>query len=214
MLRFGRLLPALLLLTGCMSSSIGPPQTGLVPSTIRLPFTSGTHCPQFDKGSGLLSDGDFHDVKNPGAYYRTFSKGQRLAPFWKVTKLNINLVGTMFWNFDSLCSVDLDGQSAVGGIAHPGFTTAKGALYNVAFLMSGNSYCGAVVKKMKVVAGNKSVIFKWNTSHGHNVQYGVVSPRRFQFTASSQSTTLTFDSLDAQGSGCGPVIGAIRVTKS
>jgi Protein of unknown function (DUF642) len=215
MLRFGRLLPALFLLAGCAGSSVGSPPTGLVPSATRgLPLASSSHCPQYAKGSGLLDDGDFHQAKNPGAYYLTFSKGQSLAPFWKVTKLNINFVGTMFWNFDGLCSVDLDGQSAVGGIAHHGFATKKGGLYTVSFLMSGNSYCGAAVKKMKVVAGNKSMLFKWDTSGGHSIQYGIVAPRHFQFTATASTTTLVFDSLDQAGSGCGPVIGALAVTKS
>ncbi len=214
MLRFGRLLPALIVFAGCTSSSIGSPQTGLVPSTIqRSPLASSGRCPQYAKGSGLLSDGDFHQAKNPGAYYLTFSKGQSLAPFWKVTKLNINFVGTMFWNFDGLCSVDLDGQSAVGGIAHHSFATKKGALYTVSFLMSGNSYCGAAVKKMQVVAGNKTVLFKWDTSGGHSIQYGIVAPRHFQFTAGAPATTLVFDSLDQAGSGCGPVIGALGVRK-
>jgi Protein of unknown function (DUF642) len=215
MLRFCRLLPALILLVGCTSSSIGSSRAGLVPSTIQgLPLASSSRCPQYAKGSGLLSDGDFHQAKNPGASYLTFSKGQSLAPSWKVTKLNINFVGTMFWNFDGLCSVDLDGQSAVGGVAHHSFATKKGALYTVSFLMSGNSYCGATVKKMQVVAGNKSVLFKWDTSDGHSIQYGIVAPRHFQFTAAAPATTLVFDSLDQAGSGCGPVIGALAVRKS
>jgi choice-of-anchor C domain-containing protein len=215
MLRFGSLLPALVLLAGCVGSSVGSSLAGFEPSTIHnLPLASGTHCPQYAKGSGLLSDGDFHQAKNPGANYLTFSKGQSLAPSWKVTKLNINFVGTMFWSFDGLCSVDLDGQSAVGGIAHHSFVTKKGALYTVSFLMSGNSYCAATVKKMKVVAGNKSVLFKWDTAGGHSVQYGKFAHRHFQFTATAPATTLVFDSLDQAGSGCGPVIGAIAVTKS
>jgi hypothetical protein len=215
MLRFGLLLPALALLAGCAGSSSGSLQTSLVPSTSRsLPLASSGHCPQYPKGSGLLSDGDFHQAKNPGANYLTFSKGQSLAPWWKVTKLNINFVGTMFWNFDGLCSVDLDGQSAVGGVAHHSFATKKGALYTVSFLMSGNSYCAATVKKMKVVAGNKSILFKWDTTGGHSVQYGKVARRHFQFTAAASTTSLVFDSLDQAGSGCGPVIGALAVTKS
>jgi hypothetical protein len=213
MLRF-RLLAALVLLAGC-SSSLGSPPNGLVPSTIRSsPLASSSHCPQYAKGSGLLSDGDFHQAKNPGAYYLTFSKGQSLAPFWKVTKLNINFVGTMFWNFDGLCSVDLDGQSAVGGVAYHSFATKKGAFYTVSFLMSGNSYCAATVKKMKAVAGNKSVLFKWDTAGGHSVQYGVVARRHFEFIAAASTTGLVFDSLDQAGSGCGPVIGAVAVTKN
>lgn len=198
-------------LQGGQSSALPIGAPGSLANGIGL---SKTHCPQYRTGSGLLSDGDFHEAQNPGASYLTFSKGETLAPFWKVTKLNINLAGTTFWKFDGLCSVDLDGQSAVGGIAHHSFATKKGAAYTLSFLMSGNSYCGSTTKKMKVVAGNKTVLFKWNTSNEHSVQYGVVAKRHLEFTAKASTTALDFDSLDGAGSGCGPVIGALAVTKT
>lgn len=214
MLRFGRLLPTLLALAGCAGSSVGSQRSGLVPPAIATAPLSGSRCPHYAKGSGLLLDGDFHQSKDPGGSYFTFHKGQSLAPDWRVTKLNINLAGTQFWDFDHLCSVDLDGESAVGAIVHRGFATKKGAVYTLSFLMSGNSYCGATVKKMKIVAGNKTIVYKWDTTGGHSVQYGVVAKRQFQFTAASTTTSLNFNSLDAAGSGCGPVIGALAVTKT
>ncbi len=162
----------------------------------------------------MLRDGDFHEAVDPGGGYLTFSKGQRPAASWKVTLLNINLSGTTFWNFDHLCSVDLDGESAVGGIEHHSFPTHKGATYTVSFLMSGNSYCASTVKKMMVSVGNQTAVFKWNISNGHSVENGVVEPRHLKFTAVSSTSTLKFTSLDRTGSGCGPVIGAIGVTKS
>lgn len=161
----------------------------------------------------MLPDGDFHGEADPSGGYMTFSKGQHLAPDWTVTAKTVDFIGTTFWHFAGLCSVDLDGLSAVGGIEHHGFKTLKGASYNLSFLMSGNDYCGAAIKKMKVAVGNKSVVFAWNTAHGHSAEKGKFAPRNLKFSAVGLTSTLKFTSLDAAGSGCGPVIGAVAVTK-
>jgi Protein of unknown function (DUF642) len=213
MLRFFRLFPSLVLLAGCL----GPPATspsGVLPSMLNVAaHPNSASCPRYRKGSGILADGDFHRAPDPGGGYFTFNKGQKLAPDWKVTQLDVNLSGTTFWNFDHLCSVDLDGESAVGGIEHRPFPTQNGAAYTLTFLLSGNDYCGPTIKKMKVSVGNKSVVFKWNDSNGHSVENGKFAGRRLNFNAVSASTTLKFTSLDTAGSGCGPVIGAIAVAK-
>lgn len=216
MLRFTSAIFAIAFLGGCVGSSTDYVRNGAVPGTYPplVAGDNGPHCPRYPKGSGILTDGDFHQAVDPGAYYRTYSKGRRLALGWTVTVLDVNFVGTMFWNFHHLCSVDLDGQSAVGAIAHNAFLTKKGASYTLSFLMSGNSYCASTTKKMKVSAGSQTAIFKWNTANGHSVQYGIVARRDMRFTAASSTTTLKFISLDPVGSGCGPVVGAVSVTKS
>jgi choice-of-anchor C domain-containing protein len=194
--------------------SMTPSPYGARPSAVAMrPFSGSPHCPKYRKGTGILADGDFHDSADAGGGYFTFNKGQKLAPDWTVTLLDINLVGTTFWNFDHLCSVDLDGESAVGGIAHRPFPTQKGAAYKLTFLLSGNDYCGPNIKKMNVSVGNQSAVFKWNDSNGHSVENGKFAQRYLNFTAVSSTSTLKFTSLDTAGSGCGPVIGAIAVTK-
>lgn len=213
-MRICRTLLPFLLLAGCVGSPVAPASNGERPSTVLLrPFAGAAHCPGYSRGSGLLVDGDFRGVADPPSYM-TFSKGQHPAPKWTVTTRTVDLAGTTFWNFDHLCSVDLDGTSAVGGIEHSGIATQKGATYSLTFLMSGNSYCGATIKKMKVIAGNKSVVFKWNDANGNSVEYGKFARRHMTFTAAAQTSALKFISLDAAGSGCGAVIGAIAVTKA
>lgn len=203
-----------LLLAGCVGSPVAPVSTGERPSTVALrPLAGAAHCPRYRTGSGILPDGDFQAEADP-AEYTTYAKGQRVALGWTVTTNTVDFVGTTFWNFRGLCSVDLDGTSAVGAIAHHGFKTAKGAAYTLSFLMSGNSYCGAYVKKMKVDAGNKSAVFKWNAANGHSVENGKVAARQLKFNATGSTTMLKFTSLDAPGTGCGPVIGALAVTRA
>lgn len=209
-----RFLPAIALLAGCVGPSLTSTSNGVLPSVVRAAApSSGTHCPRYRKGSGILADGDFHASADPGGGYFTFNKGQKLAPDWKVTRLDINLIGTTFWNVDRLCSVDLDGESAVGGIAHRPFPTQKGARYELTFLMSGNDYCGPTIKKMDVSIGNQNVVFKWNDARGHSAENGKFAARLLKFTAVSSTSTLKFTSLDTAGSGCGPVVAAIAVTK-
>lgn len=199
-------------LAGCAGASTTPAPYAAPQGSLPLVREhAAAHCPAYGKGSGILADGDFHQAVDPGGSYLTFNKGQKFAPLWSVTALDINFVGTGFWNFDHLCSVDLDGESAVGGIRHRAFSTKKGAGYTLTFLMSGNSFCGSTKKKMKVSVGNQSVDFLWNTSNGHSVQYGFVASRRLKFTAVGTTSTLSFTSLDNAGSGCGPVIGAVAV---
>ena len=208
-MRLFRSFPALFVLAGCAGSP-AVPHYGAPPPAMTA--SASGHCPKYSKGSGILVDGDFHDVADP-ASYATFSKGQHLAPKWTVTANTVDLAGTTFWNFDHLCSVDLDGTSAVGGIEHSGIATQKGATYSLTFLMSGNSYCGATIKKMQVSGGNKNVVFKWNDANGNSVEYGKFKRRQMTFAAAGPSTTLKLTSLDAAGSGCGPVIGALSVTR-
>lgn len=214
MMRFCRLFPSLLLLAGCMGSPAIPSPNGSLPFTSsKLPLSGSPHCPKYRKGTGILADGDFHESADAGGGYFTFAKGQLVAPNWRVTTNTIDMIGTTFWNFDHLCSVDLDGTSAVGGIQHHGFSTKKGAAYKLTFLMSGNDYCGQSIKKMKVFAGNQNAVFTWNVAHGHSAEKGKFASRYMKFKAVGSATTLTFKSLDEAGSGCGPVIGAVAVTK-
>lgn len=213
-MRIYRLFPTLLLLAGCTGSPVTSlPNATRASALTKLPLAGSPHCPRYRKGSGILTDGDFHESVDPGGSYLTFNKNQKLAPGWKVTLLDVNLIGTTFWNVDHLCSVDLDGESAVGGIAHSPFPTQKGAAYALSFLMSGNDYCGPIVKKMKVSVGNKTVVFKWNVSNGHSAENGKFAKRSLDFTAAGSTSSLKFTSLDTAGSGCGPVIGAVAIAK-
>lgn len=205
------LFATLALLAGCTGAPVTT-SSGTLPQT--APMSGSAHCPRYSKGTGLLADGDFHGSPDPGGGYLTFSKGQLLAPNWRVTKLNIDLIGTTFWNVAHLCSVDLDGESAVGGIEHHGFQTQDNAKYLLSFLMSGNDYCGPTIKKMRVIAGNQNVVFQWNAAHGHSAEKGKFAPRTLKFAAVSKSTVLKFTSLDYAGSGCGPVIAAVAVTRA
>lgn len=213
-MRIYRLFPSLLLLAGCMGSPVTSSPNGTLPlSVTKQPLSGSAHCPRYRKGTGILADGDFHEKTDPGGGYSTFSKGQLVAPGWKVTMATVDFAGTTFWSFDGLCSVDLDGTSAVGGIEHHSFSTKKGAAYVLSFLMSGNSYCGANVKKMRVSVGNQNVVFKWNVANGHSAENGKFAHRQVNFTAAGSTSTLKFTSLDEAGSGCGPVIGALSVTQ-
>jgi hypothetical protein len=211
MLRITLIPAALVLLAGCVSPvSQLPSDQSLRPSS----FASSAHCPAYRKGSGILIDGDFHLAPDPGANYQTFNQGQHLARSWTVTTLNVNFAGSTFWDFDHLCSVDLDGQTAVGGIEHVKFPTKNGTRYTLTFLMSGNPDCPPTTKALKVSVPGASARYHWNASNGHDVRHGIVALKEVKFTAASSRSKVIFTSLDPTGSGCGPVIGAVGVKKS
>jgi hypothetical protein len=180
-------------------------------------FTPNANCPAYPGGSGILADGDFSQVSDPGNTLFEYSKGQVFAPSWQVTKGTVDLVGSTYnfqpWNIDGLCSVDLDGITA-GGIGHSGFATTPGAAYTVTFILSANGYCPPTVKTIKILADRQFTSMTWDTSNGHDGQHGIFTQETWGFTAAGPISTLKFVSLDPKSSDCGPVVAAISVTKN
>jgi hypothetical protein len=203
-------------LTGCASLSGAPsPIMGTHPlgqSQARAPVQQ-SNCPTAAHRSGILVDGDFSQTTDPGGTFVTYAKGSTFAPAWQVKKHTVDLVGSTYWNMDGLCSVDLDGQSAVGGIAHAGFPTRRGAAYTVRFLLSGNGFCSPTVKTMKVRAGNQSTTLTWDTSNENDIQHGSVAEESWEFRARGPMTDLSLTSLDPRRSGCGPVVAALSIAR-
>ena len=207
----------------CSSPSMTPLQ--FAPNAHPVFSQAGPACPANPKGTGLLSDGDFHEATNQTDYHA----GQAPAPGWKVTIGRIDLVGRYTsgaWPTpNGVCSVDLDGTGktlkniTVGGLVHSSFVTKSGARYSLTFLPSGNGDPGPnpspVVKTVRVSAAGQSQTFTWDTSNGNNAQKGKLGFMKWEFTAKSSTTALAFISLDKpDNSWAGPVIAAISVHRT
>lgn len=207
---------AVAFLVGCSGTTVT--QSALIPQGALVqrsrPFTPLADCPAAQGSSGILTDGDFSQAADPGNQNLVVSKGQVFAPSWQVTQHTLDFLGSTYWNMDGLCSVDLDGYLAVGGIGHSGFATTTGAAYTVAFLLSGNPDCSPTVKTMKVVAAGQFTTFTWDVSNGNDVRHGKFATETWGFTAAGPITVLKFASLDPRRSGCGAVVAAISVTKN
>ncbi len=201
------------ILAGCGGSQTA--MSGALPQVAmqREARQQSSNCPPYSGGSGILSDGDFSQVPEPGGdgdavYY----KGQVFAPSWEVSKGNIDVLSSNYWNMDGLCSVDLDGYNMVGGIEASAFAT-RHRTYTLSFLLSGNGDCPPTVKSLKVTADRQFTTFTWNISGGNSPRNGDFATERWKFKAGSL-TTLKFDSQDPPDSGCGPVVAAISVTQN
>jgi hypothetical protein len=114
-------------------------------------------------GTGLLPDGDFSQGTDWGDQTLVYHKGQVFAPYWEVSKKNINFNGSTWGNVDGLCSVDLDGN-VPGAIESSAFSTKPGESYTVSFILSGNGYGPPTVKTMKVSAAHQFASYTWNIS--------------------------------------------------
>jgi Protein of unknown function (DUF642) len=197
---------AALALAGC--SSIG--EQPLVPG-LRAMTTTG-YCPANPSGTGILPDGDFSEAIEPDGD-EVVKKHRSFAPYWEVTKGNIDFLSPTYWDMDHLCSVDIDGYFTIGAIATSAFTTVKKATYTATFLMSGNGACGPTIKTLLVTANDKSETFTWNTASGNDVQHADYSLESWTFKAKSTMTQLGFTSEDPKGSSCGAVIAGVAVNR-
>jgi len=171
-------------------------------------------CAAWPGGTGLVVDGDFHQVADPGSHYSEYYTGDHFAPGWRVGRGSIDFSGSTGWGPavpNNACTIDLDGINP-GSINARAFTTTPSSAYTVTFLMSGNGYCGQHVLTMEVEAAGQSQQFTWNTASGNDAEHGVYSMETWGFSATSTSTKLEFRSLDSRKSGCGVIVGAISVT--
>jgi hypothetical protein len=173
-------------------------------------------CPAWPAGSGLLLDGDFHESPDPADAYVEGGKGERLSPGWRVSKGNVDLVGSTFWpSPDDICKMDLDGLEP-GGIKSRRFPTSPSSVYTLTFLLSGNSDCAPRIKTLVVTAAGQAQSYSWDVAGGNDAQHGIYKSQSWNFTANASVTRVFFTSEDPKrrSPGCGPVVAAVSVTQS
>ena len=129
---------------------------------------------------------------------------------------NIDFLGSSYaeWRPNGLCSVDIDGYLARGGLAHQAFATTPSASYTLSFTMSGNGDGPPTVKMIQVSAAGQSATFTWDTSNGNTAQQGHFGVQSWAFTAIGSRTELQIRSRDRKGSCCGAVLAAFSVTQN
>jgi hypothetical protein len=169
-------------------------------------------CPELAGGTGILPDGDFSQATNPGDQYPLYGKGQVFAPYWEVSKKNVNLNGSTWANVDGLCNVDLDGN-VPGVIKSSAISTKPGASYTLSFVLSGNGYGPPTIKTMKVTIDKQFKEFTWNTYGGNDAENGDWKTVTWTFRVTGHLSVLNFASEDPKGSGFGAVIAGIALTK-
>ena len=183
---------------------------------VRAPFMHASaakqRCPSWPGGTGILTDGDFHEATYPGSWI-DFTAGERIAPEWLVTVQSADLNGTYFQSPDGICAIDLDGYEP-GAIMHRPFATIPGAQYTVTFLFSGNGSNLPAVKHLRVEAAGQHLDLRWAIAGGNDAQHGIYTQQTWVFTAITRHTKLRFLSRDRvlPGRQNGPVVAAVSVT--
>jgi choice-of-anchor C domain-containing protein len=159
--------------------------------------------------SNLLINGGFDQGPQP-ASFATYAKGSRAIPGWVVTMGTVDIIGPNWRDADGgHNAIDMDGTPGPGAIAQS-FATTRGAKYTVSFALASNPECGMTIKRLLVTAGNAIRRYYFDASHASTAHMGWQS-KSFAFTAGGARSTLTFTSLDLNGSLCGPAIDAVRV---
>jgi hypothetical protein len=199
------------LLVACASSQ----SQILAPGAMRSATSGYGYSPALSGGTGLLPDGDFSEAPQPAPTYAPiYRKRSVFAPDWVVSRRNINFQSSLYWDVDGLCSVDLDGNYAVGGIKTNPFTLPAGS-YTLSFVLSGNGGGPPTIKQMKVIVGVQLTTFDWNISSGNDAQDGDYTTETWNFTKTkSGSTVLRFVSQDPKGSTYGPVVAGIAIAQN
>jgi len=202
------------LLAGCGGSQppVGAPGAASYARTATSSGCVSNCCPELAGGTGILPDGDFSQATNPGDQYPIYSKGEVFAPYWEVSKKNINFDGSTWANVNGLCNVDLDGN-VPGVIKSSAISTKPGASYTLSFVLSGNGYGPPTIKTMKVSIDKQFKQFTWNTYGGNDAENGDWKIATWAFRVTGHLSVLKFSSEDPKGSGFGPVIAGIALTK-
>ena len=142
-----------------------------------------------------------------GGSYTTYSAGSSIGA-WTVTGDSVDLIGT-YWAAPTIGggSVDLDGNNP-GGVQQTLNLTA-GTAYDLTFYLSGNPDGGSPKKAVNVSIGDFSHKYTFITGDNNhdNMNYKLET---VWFVADANNT-LSFTSLDKNGSPWVPVVGGVSV---
>ncbi len=164
--------------------------------------------------SNLIGDGSFANTGVTSGF-QTRSVGQTFST-WTVERGTVDVIANYWDNNGGTGSVDLDGNSP-GAISQT-IKTVPGKTYTIYFDLAGNGDGGLSTKAMELQAGNESAQFTWNKPAGWSRQNMGYERHELTFTATSDSTKISFGSLTAPrettGPFFGPVIANVKLTET
>lgn len=155
----------------------------------------------------LIVNGSFEDGPNPGSF--TLYNGNPFIPGWSIDSGSVDYIGTYWEHADGERSLDLSGNNAAS--ISQVVSTQVGMIYTVSFALAGNPVGPPVVKTMQVSvdnATNTSANYTFDTEGTTRANMGWVY-KEFSFTATDESTKLSFASLD--GGFFGPALDDVSM---
>jgi choice-of-anchor C domain-containing protein len=174
--------------------------------TLLLPL--GTAAPS-RPGGNLLVNGSFEEGPDDIGDFKSLDKGSTDLKGWKVTRAQIDVVGTFWTAAHGNRSVDLHGSPGYGGIEQT-FKTKKGTKYKVELQLAATPDAGD--RGIWVEAAGDKKKFDVNSGDGtkEKLKWEKVS---WEFTAVSDETTLELYTTEKGDDSRGPVIDEVSVTE-
>jgi choice-of-anchor C domain-containing protein len=160
----------------------------------------------------MIVNGSFEEgAANIGSFI-TVSPTQNSTSItgWSVTSGTVDYIGTYWTSSKGSRSIDMTGTPGNGVLASTSFATTTDARYEILFDLSGNFVISDVnYRQIKVTAGKDSDIFTFTKPGDWSVTKMGWQTKEFYFTATGDTTTLTFESLSTNDR-CGPALDNIR----
>lgn len=153
----------------------------------------------------LVVNGSFED----GACVGSFETNGPISP-WTIDSGSIDKICTLWEADEGDRSIDMSGNGA--GKISQDIPTVVGAIYVVDFAMAGNPGGPPTIKTLRVSAAADTSDFTFDTTDKAFPSPMGWEDRQFVFTATSTTTTLAFESLDA--TAFGPVLDSVSVHRS
>jgi choice-of-anchor C domain-containing protein len=173
---------------------------------IVLSFTFAAPAP---KPTNLLVNGSFEEGPEDIGEFKSFDKDSDAIKGWKVTRAQIDLIGTYFTAFDGKRCIDLHGSPGYGGIAQT-FKTKKAAKYKVELQLA--STPGAGERGIWVEAAGDKKKFEVDSGESTRDKLGWKKVT-WEFTATGAETTLEIYTTEKGDPNQGPIIDDVVVAE-
>jgi choice-of-anchor C domain-containing protein len=170
----------------------------------------GVPAPRPAPNDNLIINGSFEEGPNDIGDFKSLEVDSTAIKGWKVTRGQIDYIGTFWKSADGKRSVDLHGSPGYGGISQE-FATKKGQKYRVSFHLTGTPTAGE--RGIIVEAAGQKVSFKVDgTNHTRDAMGW--SKKTWDFTAAGNTTVLEFRTDGSGDNQQGPALDDVIVTVS
>jgi len=159
-------------------------------------------------GGNLLVNGSFEEGPDDIGEYKSLDKDATEIKGWKVTRGQIDLIGTFFVSAHGSRCIDLHGSPGYGGGGQT-FKTRKGAKYKVELQLAATPEAGE--RGIWVGAAGDKKKFEVDSGDGskEKLKWEKVT---WEFTATGDETTLEIYTTEKGDNFRGPIIDEVSVT--
>jgi choice-of-anchor C domain-containing protein len=159
--------------------------------------------------ANLLVNGSFEEGPADIGEYKSLDKGSEEIKGWKVTRGQIDLIGTFLTSADGKRSLDLHGSPGYGGVEQT-FKTKKGTKYKVELQLAATPGVGERGIWVEVAEEKKKFDVDSKDGTKEKLNWTKVT---WEFTATGDQTTLEIYTTEKGDNFQGPIIDDVSVTE-